>query len=330
MTASGRRLGRWGLASSVVVGTVVAGCAGPAGEQPGPPPRFGLNVPGHEVAEGDRVGDLVGCPPALVSAFVKLDSDFGAAELAELGAGGRVPLITFEPWSWRSEHGDADVPAYALRRLVEGAWDDELLRLGDVLATHRGEVMLRFAHEMNADWYPWAAAANGNTPAQYVAAWRHVHRMVSQRAPHVTWVWAPVATWWPDALPLERLWPGEEYVDVVGVTGYGREDLDATTAEETFADWYDEVRALTTKPALLAEVGASGPGKHAWIRSLEPFLDDHPDIAGLVWFNTSPETTGATGDYRIDDDPGDTEVFRDLMKDLDPACLTPTPDRSPS
>ncbi len=41
-----------------------------------------------------------------------------------------------------------------------------------------GKVMIRFAHEMNGNCYPWDGVHNGNdatAPPKYIAAFRHVH-----------------------------------------------------------------------------------------------------------------------------------------------------------
>ena len=62
------------------------------------------------------------------------------------------------------------------------------------LAAFDGPVRLRFAQEMNGDWYPWGAGTNGNTPAEFVSAWRHVHDIFAAAgATNVQWVWSPVS-----------------------------------------------------------------------------------------------------------------------------------------
>ena len=311
-----------GRACAVGLLLVVSGCGGepaPGAEEERTPPFFGLDVPRASTAEADRVGGLVGCRPTVESAFVKLDSAFDADDLSRLGRDGRTPMVTLEPWSWRMGHDQAESPAYALRRIVAGQYDAQLTVIARTLATHDGPVLLRFAHEMNANWYPWGTGVNGNVPDHYVYAWRHVHALMSRIAPHLVWVWAPVVTTWADAASLRSLYPGDDVVDLVGVTGYGRDD---GTAEATFGPWYREVRGFTDKPAMLAEIGASGPGKRAWIASLPAFLDEHPDIEGFVWFNTSPQTTGATGDYRIDEHGADLTAFRSLLHRLGTPCST--------
>ena len=91
-------------------------------------------------------------------------------------------------------------------------------------------LLLRFAHEMNADWYPWdgvraSAPGTHDGPARYVAAWRHVHAVFAAAgATNVRWVWSPnhrsiPAAAWNDAA---RYYPGDDVVDWIGVDGYDR------------------------------------------------------------------------------------------------------------
>ena len=81
-------------------------------------------------------------------------------------------------------------------------------------------LMLRFAHEMNGDWYPWSEGVNGNGAGQYVAAYRRVVTLFrSVGATNVTWVWSPNVAY-PGSVPLSRLFPGDGYVDRTGLDGY--------------------------------------------------------------------------------------------------------------
>lgn len=291
------------------------------------PPFFGIDVPQADPGHVTRLARQLGCGPTVMNRFVKLDSRFVTSDLTSLAEGDRTPMVSLEPWSWRMRSGQTDAPAYSLDALARGAHDSALRAVARVLATHHGPVLVRFAHEMNADWYPWGAVVNGNSTSSYVRAWRHVHDVMSAVAPRIRWVWSPLAAWWPDAMPLRSVYPGDRYVDYVAASGYGH----GGTAEQTFGRWYSEVRSFTDRPALLSETGAEGETRSEWIASLVPFLRDRPDIRGFVWFDTSPETTGATGDYRIDDDPASIAALRAALRDLRVPCLpssggTATPD----
>ncbi len=281
-------------------------------------PWFGLEVAGERASVVDRLGHRLECRPQVMSRFVKLDGNFGLSDLRAMGAGPRTALLTLEPWSWESRPGEAD-PAYSLQSIIDGRHDDALRRFGSILSEYGGPVMVRFAHEMNADWYPWGMGVNGNTPARYVAAWRHVHDLVDGAGADVTWVWSPVAAWWPDATPLRDLYPGDDEVDLVAASGYGRPDL-ASTMTDTFADWHQEVRAFTDKPAIIAETGADEAVRDDYLAGLGEFFDSYPDVEGFVWFDTSPESTGATGRYQISDSSANLDAFAQALRDAHVDC----------
>ncbi|MDB5179775.1 MAG: beta-mannanase-like protein [Candidatus Saccharibacteria bacterium] len=60
-------------------------------------------------------------------------------------------------------------------------------------------LILRFAHEMNGNWYPWGVYPTSTytySASQYVALWNHVRAVwraqeTSISAPNVPWVWCP-------------------------------------------------------------------------------------------------------------------------------------------
>ncbi len=89
-------------------------------------------------------------------------------------------------------------------------------------------IFLRFAHEANGDWYPWHPRFSDryNIPdtvsnETYIAGYRHFAELVHSNAPNVAMVWAPNQGNGPDPLPFyEDVYPGDEYVDWVGLSVY--------------------------------------------------------------------------------------------------------------
>jgi beta-mannanase len=269
-----------------------------------------------------RVATLLGCTPSVVSMFVKLDSAFTAATLVSLSPQGETPFITLEPWPQTLRTGDVDQPSLTLASVAGGSHDAALTRIARVIAAYHTPVYLRYAHEMNGEWYPWAARVNGGSPSAYVAAWKHVHNLfVEAGARNARWVWSPSAL--PDGPTgsgggLAALYPVDAYVDYVGFTGYGHR---VHSAQESFGPWLAVVAKFTDRPVVLSEIGADGAYKTAWIESLAPYIEHTASIAGFIWFNTSPKTTGATGYYRIDDSPSQVSAFRAVLARLSIPCV---------
>jgi Glycosyl hydrolase family 26 len=275
---------------------------------------YGLNVPNNDQTTIAYLTKKTDYQPQVLNLFVKLDSpSFGLAKLARIERMGAKPMITLEPWSWRSSWGQTTQPQYSLAALASGQWDPSLRSIAKTIRGHRGMVYLRFAHEMNGWWYPWAESVNGNRSGDYVRAWRHVYDIFRNvGCTNVRWIWSPNALThsFKGTSDLAVLYPGDEYVDMLGMTAYGH----GGSAAQTFDGTLEALEAIAHKDIIIAETGADGPDKTKWITSFGQYLSSHSEIYGFVWFNTSPSTTGASGDYRFDDTPENLNAFRNALR----------------
>lgn len=113
---------------------------------------------------------------------------------------GAVPHIAWEPKDIKAVKDDA-----YLQEFMEAA------------ARVDCPVVLRFAGEMNGEWTPY----HGD-PKAYVEAFRLVYK-ASRRAPKVVMLWCPNTVPQTD---IEKYYPGDDYVDWVGVNFYSVPFLD--------------------------------------------------------------------------------------------------------
>jgi hypothetical protein len=262
--------------------------------------RFGVGTPGGPLAtaELNEVAQLAGEAPSIVLSYKDFNQAPPLAELEAVRSRGATTLLTWEPWTWG---GGTAQPAYSLDRIAAGDFDAYLRQWGSALAQWGHPVLLRFGHEMNGTWYPWAEGVNGNGPGDYVAAWRHVHDVVaSTGASNVTWVWNPNVPYW-GSTPLDGLYPGAGYVDAVALDGYNWGTSTAwstwTPPWQLFADGLGQLRSLAPgKEILIAETASAeqGGSKAAWNADLVYYLATQPDVTGFVWFHYNKET-----DWRI-------------------------------
>lgn len=195
---------------------------------------------------------------------------------------GIVPLVSFEPWN--PAYGPADI-AYSLQRVKSGFYDRQFASWADNMRKFGKPIMLRFAHEMNGPWYPWGATVNGNTPADYIGAWRHVHDLfVKHRATNVVWVWSPNVVNRIGHIPLKSFYPGDKYVDMLGLVGYYKSSSD--TFDSIFSSSLSEIARFSSKPLILSETGVSRYIKDpkAKIKDLFSGIMAHPQIVGIYWF----------------------------------------------
>jgi beta-mannanase len=115
----------------------------------------------------------------------------------------------------------------------------------------------------------------------------------------VTWVWAPnVESLW-DWAPMDNYYPGDEYVDWVGMDGYGYNAANwahdrSKTFELTFSSTYDILKAHN-KPIMVAEIAAGEDSSDAnfkpdWITdAFAKMQNQYPLIKAYTWFDYNKE-----------------------------------------
>ncbi|WP_286166947.1 glycosyl hydrolase [Arthrobacter sp. AQ5-05] len=276
--------------------------------------RFGAGTPGGPMAtaELDEVAALAGEAPSIILSYKDFKQAPPLTELEAVRARGAVTLLTWEPWAWG---GGTNQPAYALDRITAGDFDPYLRQWGQSLASWGHPVMLRFGHEMNGNWYPWAEGINGNTAGDYVAAWRHVHDVVAATgASNITWVWNPNVPYW-GSTPLTGLYPGSSYVDAVALDGYnwGTSASWSTWQEpsEIFGPGLSQLRTLAPgKEILIAETASAeqGGSKANWNASLISYLTAQSDVTAITWFHFNKET-----DWRINSSGSSAQALANAL-----------------
>ncbi|HEY1188796.1 MAG TPA: hypothetical protein VGE74_14170, partial [Gemmata sp.] len=189
------------------------------------------------------------------------DPAFAASEIRRISEAGMVPMVTVEPWDGIPEIGD------------KARWVSALFR--------RGRVLVRFCHEMNGSWYPWAS-----DPGRFRAMWESWSLMMPE---DVELVWCPNVSY-PGSAPIKDFWPDPDLVDWIGLDGYARhgesmERVFAPTLEEL---WRERI-ARYGKPVMLAETGTPrGRGQAKWWRDGIKWAE-RQGIAAVCCFNVKKD-----------------------------------------
>jgi hypothetical protein len=222
------------------------------------------------------------------------------SDLQAVLANGSTPLVT-----WMSDD-PGGVETFDDQAIAEGTYDSYIRSVASTLAAAGGPVLLRFDHEMNGNWYPWSPGVDGQTAAGYVAAFRHVHDLVHELAPNVAFVWSPNVQY-TGSTPFASLYPGDAYVDYVGLDGYNWGPLDGHTWQspaQVFGPSLSALQRVTSRPLLITEVGTTSVGgnKAAWITAFFAMLATHP--MGFLWFDADKET-----DWQVDSSPAALAAF---------------------
>lgn len=274
---------------------------------------FGVSVQGAPYDEGamDAFDESVGRPPALHSWFANWTGPFPRAEAAAVEARGALPVLTWEPVGQ-----SLDDPAYAPERIAQGDHDEYLRRWAADAAAWCGLFLVRLAPEMNANWINWGVGRHGTSPADFVAMWRHVVDLFrAAGALNVRWVWAPNELLGDAASEITGLYPGDGWVDWMGVDGYNWGTVNPwnrwRSFDEVFGPTLGILAGLSSRPVMLGEVASTEQGgdKAAWLADFFTQLGRRPQIRAWVWFNHDKET-----DWTVGSSPGSLVAFGEGVK----------------
>jgi hypothetical protein len=212
-------------------------------------------------------------------------ADHLPSRLSDLPAN-TIPLI-----SWRG------VP---YQNILSGHSDSIIKAAARNLARLKQPVLLRWAWEMNGNWYPWGGPNNDDDPQGYVDCWRYLHRVFTQQGAHnVAWVWSIN---WNNRPPVasnrfQSYYPGDSYVDWVGLSGY---DLGHESPQTLYDPLYNAY--ASRKPVFVTEIAAAdfgGVTKGDFIRKFSAYVAARPAIGAVAWFDTDTHPD-APYNWRID------------------------------
>ncbi len=219
---------------------------------------------------------------------------------------GNIPLIT------------VSTDTVKLSSITAGKYDSAYITWAQQAKAYGHPFFFRFDWEMNGGWYTWGTTSSSkNTPADYVAAWRHVHDIFTQYgATNVTWVWC-VNTEFPGSAPIDQLYPGDNYVDWTSIDGYNKSSATFWQSfSNLFTATYNHILQFApNKPIMIAETATHeiGGSKANWITdALTVQVPLHfPKIKALLWFNWRIFENGAYQDWNIESSASSQQAFHD-------------------
>lgn len=196
---------------------------------------------------------------------------------------GRNLLVTVEPWSWDQ---DFRLTSGELQsKVLDGSYDRNMHEISRLIGQMKSAVIVRWAQEMEdrESRFSWA----GWRPDAYITAYRRMMDIVKKEAPNAQLMWSP------KGVPgLKDYFPGNDYVDYVGLSVFGLEAFDkiAHGAPRTFKDNLDQGYGLVeefSKPVWVAELGYEGGDTYltTWMDDVTRDREEYPLLEEVVYFN---------------------------------------------
>lgn len=233
-------------------------------------------------------------------------------------------------------------PTFTLSRILNGEFDDDLRAWGRAARNFGSPLLAEYGTEVNGQWFPWNGVWNGggtldgygdpilaDGPERFRDAYRHIIGIVrGEGADNIVWVFHVNNDDYPNESwnRLEEYYPGDEWVDWIGVSVYGAQ----TPLDEEWPLFRDEmdqvyprlVSLSSSKPIVLLEFGVTSGNplgdQAAWADSALADLTAlrWPRIVGFSWWNESWENDDNPAhntDMRVQDNPALASVFRRLV-----------------
>jgi hypothetical protein len=281
---------------------LVPACGALLGVEPPGPSTSGLA--GAEASLGRTVD--------LVYSFHDINDVVPSPFDREVVASGRVLHVDIDSRDY--ENSDPTTVHWAA--VAAGDYDSDLEQMARGIASLHVPVFVTFDHEPDQP----ARSAVG-TPAEFVAAWRHVHDLfIEQGATNAVWVWVVMAL--PQTYAATpAFWPGAAYVDWVSWDSYdeaacrdGGPDparfQTFRTATLGYLSWLRSQGGATgidlDKPMMISETGTvviPGPDALAdtWYDEVPAVLRREPGIKAVtVWDHTGSDPAC---DFRLTQSP---------------------------
>lgn len=166
--------------------------------------------------------------------------------------------------------------------------------------------------EMNGDWQEFQPDATGSTVyggtySEFIAAWRYVVTYFRSRGVNnIKWVFNPTTDVYSGTTDVRNIWPGTEFVDVLGLDGYNWGNGGPFTWQEfktIYSVQYARLTALhPTAPVWVCETGCKEPlindgspidithSKADWISNMFKDIPTYfSRITTVCWFNEKKE-----------------------------------------
>ncbi len=213
------------------------------------------------------------------------DVDLDSLKLADTYAleRNRNLLITIEPWSW--DVGWRLTSDQLRQKVMRGDYDVNMRTISALIGQMKSPVIVRWGQEMEdtSGRFSWA----GWAPQDYITAYRRMMDILRQEAPKAERMWSP------KGLPnLTAYYPGDGYVDQVGLSVFGLEGYDERAYgaprnfPESLKQGYDLVEGYG-KPVWVAEFGYEGSDGYItpWMQEATLKRDEFPSLVEVVYFN---------------------------------------------
>ena len=197
---------------------------------------WGMALPVNQVSSLEQ---KVSRPLTVVKEYEDFTSAFPSASEQQLMDSGHVLHFAWTAKLWSNQNA---TPSW---KDIAAGKDDASVIIPEAkrLAAVKTPFFLDWDHEMDGK-----TRASWGTPADYVAAYRHIHAVFDQYGvDKAVWAWVPTG-WKGNFNKVGAYYPGNDVVDWIGWDPYNGTVNGWQTPQQTFQSFYDFVTTVASAP----------------------------------------------------------------------------------
>ncbi len=181
--------------------------------------------------------------------------------------------------------------------VLNGVHDEFLENYAKTIADFGHPVLFRPLNEMNGDWCIYSAYHTCKDTEVYKAVYRYIYDIFRKHGAlaNTIWVWNPNSKSYPDFKWNDAFmyYPGDEYVDVVGMTAYNtgafyfEQGETWTEFEDLYGELYKEYSQRYAQPLIITEFACAdfGGDKVAWMKEMFRVISGYDRIRMAIWWD---------------------------------------------
>lgn len=261
----------------------------------------------------------------LTLAYLHFGAEFPLEFMRKNYDNGKTVELTYQITSSNNENLMGYTPNLDIYR---GIKDEEIRKFARGAKEFGHPFLFRLNNEMNSDWTSYSGIVNLSDADIYISNWQRVYRIFAEEGVNnAIWIFNPNDRNFPPCKWNNHVayYPGNEYVQMLGVTGY---NTGTYYKQENMEEWrefeaiYDEVVESYSPfysefPWIITEFASSsiGGNKVKWINNMFSVMPKYPLIKIAVWFSSAdydprPGKEGVVSrPYWLDETPRTLEAF---------------------
>ena len=256
----------------------------------------------------------------------------GSAYLPKLS--NRLDVVVTVPLAFGAGGQSESAIRSNLQATASGRFDGDYRAIAQMVKdAGYGDAVIRLGHEMDDAWPPWSAR---NNAAQYIAAFRHVHDVLASVSPAFRFDWATTRAGFSQwGLPA---YPGDAYVDVIGLDAYWRDatdipDRDWTNRYESVFRQHLQFAKSRNKPVSFPEWGQANGNTGRYIQLMNEWFRSLPTTGpGRLLYQAYFDDASQPA-YNLDNYPTTRRTYINTFKNWDVStsgATSPAPAPAPA